>query len=97
MKTNILKECWWVIRKALLLPNFRCYFPLPFDKSLASRGHRCGRAANALSEEVASAQAHKVYVGWVGCNFKLIDELLWRVYSLKHTLGTDGTLSYRGQ
>ena len=33
----------------------------------------------------------------VRCNFKLIDELLWGVYSLKHALGTDETLSYRGQ
>ena len=36
-------------------------------------------------------------VGWVRCNFKLIDELLWGIYSLKHTLGTDETLSYRGK
>ena len=97
MKTNIWKECSSVTRKAFLLPNFRCCFPLPFDKSLASRGDRPGRAANALSGEVASAQAHKVCVWRVRCNFKLIDELLWGVYSLKHALGTDETLSYRGQ
>ena len=97
MKTNIWKECRSVTRKAFLLPNFRCCFPLPFDKSLPSRGDRCGRGANALSGDVASSQAHKVCMGWVGCNFKLIDELLWGVYSLKHTLDTDETLSYRGQ
>ena len=91
------KECRSVTRKAFLLPNFRCCFPLPFDKSLASRGHRRRRAANALSGEVASAQAHNVCGGWVRCNFKLIDELLWGIYSLEHTLGTDETLSYRGQ
>ena len=97
MKTNIWKECSSVTQKAFLLPNFRCCFPLPFDKSLASRGDSCGRAANALSGEVASAQAHKVFVGWVRCNFKLIDELLCGVYSLRHALGTDETLNYRDQ
>ena len=97
MKTNIWKECRSVTRKAFLLPNFRCCFPLPFDNSLASRGDKRGRATNACFGEVVSAQAHKGCVWWVGCNFKLIDELLWGVYSLKHTLGTDETLSYRDQ
>ena len=36
-------------------------------------------------------------VGWVRCNFKLIDELLCGVYSLRHALGTDETLNYRDQ
>ena len=73
-------------RKTFLFPNFRCCFPLPFDKSTASRGDRPGRAANALSGEVASPQAHKVCVWRVRCNFKLIDELLCGVYSLRHAL-----------
>ena len=35
--------------------------------------------------------------GGIGCNFKLIDKLLWGVYSLRHSLDTDETLSYRGE
>lgn len=33
---------------------------------------------------------------WIGCNFKLIDELLWGVHSLKHALGTDETVKLQG-
>lgn len=33
---------------------------------------------------------------WIGCNFKLIDELLWEIHSLEHTLGIDETIKLQG-